>query len=406
MKIIPRLFYTDKIKKYLGRNTIIILTGQRRVGKSYLLRLIRDSFDKNPGDNIIFIDKEKKEYDGIKDYSDLNAFIDTHRKKGKRNFILIDEVQDIFLFEKSLRSYYEEEDVEIIVTGSNSKMVSSELSTIIGGRYKEIYIQSLAYNEFLHFHNLEDSDESVNKYLQFGGLPGLNRIGLNPDDVLEYQNDVVNTVLVKDILLRYEIRNVSFLQNLIQFLADNTGKLISASNISNYMKSNGNSVSVNMILNYIEYLCESYIIKKAPRYDIHGKKIFENNEKYYFQDIGIRNAFLRSHRAFDIEKVIENIVYNHLVREGYNVTVGQLKDKEIDFVAQLPGKSPIFIQVAYLLASEETVKREFGNLKGIKNNYPKYVISMTSLFPGADDEGVLHITLRDFLKKGLDAAQK
>lgn len=406
MKIIPRIFYTDKIKKYLGRNTIIILTGQRRVGKSYLLRLIRDSFDKNPGDNIIFIDKEKKEYDGIKDYSDLNAFIDTHRKKGKRNFILIDEVQDIFLFEKSLRSYYEEEDVEIIVTGSNSKMVSSELSTIIGGRYKEIYIQSLAYNEFLHFHNLEDSDESVNKYLQFGGLPGLNRIGLNPDDVLEYQNDVVNTVLVKDILLRYEIRNVSFLQNLIQFLADNTGKLISASNISNYMKSNGNSVSVNMILNYIEYLCESYIIKKAPRYDIHGKKIFENNEKYYFQDIGIRNAFLRSHRAFDIEKVIENIVYNHLIREGYNVTVGQLKDKEIDFVAQLPGKSPIFIQVAYLLASEETVKREFGNLKGIKNNYPKYVISMTSLFPGADDEGVFHITLRDFLKNGLNAVRK
>ena len=403
MKIIPRFFYIDKIEKVLGKDTIIILTGQRRVGKSYLLRFLKEKYSSESENNVIFIDKEKKDYDGIRDYKDLNKFIDSRKVTDKRNFILIDEIQDIESFEKSLRSYYEEENVEIIVTGSNSKMLSSELSTLIGGRYKEIYIQSLSYKEFLQFHNLEDSDDSLEKYIRFGGLPGLRKIGLNVNDVLEYQNDVVNTVLMKDIILRHEIRNASFLQNLIQFLADNTGKLISATNISRYMKSNGEPVSVGVILNYIGYLCESFIIRKAVRYDIHGKRIFESNEKYYFQDSGIRNAFLRGYRSFDIEKVIENIVYNHLIREGYEVRVGQLKDKEIDFIASFPGKDPNYIQVAYLIASEETRLREFGNLKEIKNNYPKYVISMSPFLDDTDDEGIRHISLRRFLTQGLTA---
>ena len=401
MKIIPRPFYIDKIEKYLGLDTIIILTGQRRVGKSYLLRDIKEKFSSLEGNNIIFIDKEKKEYDGIKDYKDLNDYIDSHLDSIKRNFILIDEVQDITDFEKSLRSYYEEENIDIIVTGSNSKMLSSELSTLIGGRYKEIYVQSLDYGEFLLFHNLEDTDDSLKEFIHSGGLPGLKKIGLNRNDVIEYQNDVVNTVLMKDVVLRHEIRNVAFLQNLLEFLADNTGKLISATNISKYMKANANPVSVGVIVNYISYLCESYILKKAPRYDIHGKRLFENNEKYYFQDVGIRNALLRSHRVFDIEKVIENLVYNRLVKDGYEVTVGQLREKEIDFVAQKPSQNPNYIQVAYLITNQETADREFGNLKDIRNNYPKYVISMTPLLEEGDDEGIHHLSLRGFLLEGL-----
>ncbi|MCH5242361.1 MAG: ATP-binding protein [Muribaculaceae bacterium] len=401
MKIIPRPFYIDKIENWFNRNTIIILTGQRRVGKSYLLRLVREKYIHNRGYNIIFIDKEKKEYDEIKKYEDLNQYIDNKKVSGKRNIILIDEIQDIEGFEKSLRSWYEEEDVEIVVTGSNSKILSSELSTLIGGRYKEIYIQSLNYKEFLIFHNVEDSDESLKKFMRSGGLPGLMKIGLNDNDVIEYQNDVLNTVLMKDVILRNDIRNVAFLQNLINYLADNTGKLISASNIAKYMKSNSNPVSVGVILNYLRYLSESFIIRKVPRYDIHGKRLFENNEKYYFQDIGIRNTLIQNNRAFDIEKQIENIVYNELVFQGYNITVGQLSGKEVDFIAQKKGEEPHYIQVTYLLASEETREREFGNLKLIHNNYPKYVISLDPYNDSSDYDGIKHLSLRHFLIHGL-----
>lgn len=397
MKIIPRPHYLSKIEHYFNRDTIIILTGQRRVGKSYLLRSLQVRLMENSGNNIIFIDKEKKAFDSITNYQTLNSFIDENLKPGYRNFLLIDEIQNIEDFEKSLRSYYEEEDLEIIVTGSNSKMLSNELSTLIGGRYKEIYVQSLTYTEFLEFHQLENSDESLNKYLIFGGLPGLIRTGLNEDDALEYQGDVLSTVLLKNVIMRHNIRNVAFLQNLVSYLADNTGKLISASNIAQYMKSLDNAVSVGVILSYLEYLREAYVIKQVMRYDIHGKRLFESNDKYYFQDIGIRNSLLRGKRSFDIEKAIENAVYNYLVYLGYEVTVGQLKGKEIDFIAQKRGRDPIYIQVAYLIAGEDTYNREFGNLKAIKNNYPKYVISASPLLDNATDEGITHLSLRSFL---------
>lgn len=397
MKIIERPVYLERISHYLHRDTIIILTGQRRVGKSYLLRSLRDKLEAEETNNVIFIDKEKKEYDPISSYRELNAYIDERRKEGANNYILIDEIQDIEGFERSLRAYYEEEDIELIVTGSNSEMLSSELSTIIGGRYKEIYIQSLSYSEFLSFHNLEDSEDSLMKYLRFGGLPGLIRTGFYVDEVLEYQNDVLNTVLIKDIIMRHNIRNAPFLQNLIKYLSDNDGKLISATNIARYMKSGENAVSPGLILDYMSYMAEAYIVKKVDRFDIHGKKLFENNNKYYFQDIGIRNALVTGVRSFDIEKVVENAVYNQLLFLGFNVTIGQLRDKEIDFVATRNGYGPIYIQAAYIIGSEETYNREFGNLKAIKDNHPKYVISMTPLMDGTDDGGIRHISLRRFL---------
>ncbi|MCH5217831.1 MAG: ATP-binding protein [Muribaculaceae bacterium] len=397
MKIIPRRHYLAKIEHYFNRDTLIILTGQRRVGKSYMLRSLKAMLEADSSNHIIFIDKEKRTFDGITDYTELNSYIDANLRPGNKNYILIDEVQNIDEFEKSLRAYYEEENIEIIVTGSNSKMLSTELSTLIGGRYKEIYIQSLTYAEFLEFHNLEDSEDTISKYLIFGGLPGLLRTGLNEDDALEYQSDVLSTVLLKDVVMRNKIRNVQFLNNLVSYLADNTGKLISASNISKYMKAQDNTISAGLILNYLEYLQESYTIKKVVRYDIHGKRLFESNDKYYFQDLGIRNSLLRAKRALDIEKAIENSVYNHLIYLGYEVTVGQLNGKEIDFVAQRSGHDPVYIQVAYLIAGDETYRREFGNLKEIKNNYPKYVISLTPLLDSATDEGIKHISLRSFL---------
>jgi predicted AAA+ superfamily ATPase len=392
----------EKIERFLGKDTIIILTGQRRIGKSYILRLFRDKVSQDEFVNVIYIDKEKHEYDDIQTYKDLNAYIDARRDRSKTNFILVDEIQDIEEFEKSVRSYYEEPDIELIVTGSNSKMLSSDLSTLIGGRYKEIYIQALSYEEFMLFHQLPDSDDTLAKYIQFGGLPGLVKMGLDEQDAREYQTDVYHTVLLKDVIMRNKIRNVPFLENLVRYLADNTGKIISANSIAKYMKSQGDNVTSTAIINYAKYLCDAYLIHKVNRYDIHGKKLFESNDKFYFEDNGLRNALAGGSREGDIEKVIESIVYNHLIRLGYEVTVGQLQAGEIDFVCKKPKGQRIYVQTSYIIANEETREREFGNLSAIKDNYPKYVISMTPLVSKQDSEGITHLHLRKFLTEGLE----
>jgi predicted AAA+ superfamily ATPase len=392
----------EKIERFLGKDTIIILTGQRRIGKSYILRLFRDKVSQDERANVIYIDKEKHEYDDIQTYRDLNAYIDARRDRNKTNFILVDEIQDIEEFEKSVRSYYEEPDIELIVTGSNSKMLSSDLSTLIGGRYKEIYIQALSYEEFMLFHQLPDSDDTLARYIQFGGLPGLVKMGLDEQDAREYQTDVYHTVLLKDVIMRNKIRNVPFLENLVRYLADNTGKIISANSIAKYMKSQGDNVTSTAIINYAKYLCDAYLIHKVNRYDIHGKKLFESNDKFYFEDNGLRNALAGGSREGDIEKVIESIVYNHLIRLGYEVTVGQLQAGEIDFVCKKPKGQKIYVQASYIIASEETREREFGNLSAIKDNYPKYVISMTPLVGRQDSEGITHLHLRKFLTEGLE----
>jgi len=397
MKAIARQKYLEKIEKYLGKDTIIIITGQRRVGKSYLLRLFKDKVAAEPGTNIIYIDKEQKEFDDIRTYKDLNNYIDNKRETGKINYVLIDEIQNIDEFEKSVRSYYEKPDIEIVVTGSNSKMLSSDLSTLIGGRYKEIHIQALSYEEFMMFHQLPDSDDTLAKYIQFGGLPGLRKIGLDAADAREYQQDVYHTVLLKDVIMRNNIRNVAFLENLVRFLADNTGKIISANSISKYMRSQGESITSTAIINYMKFLCDAYMIHKVNRYDIHGKRLFESNDKFYFEDNGIRNTLADGSREGDIEKVIENIVYNHLIRMGYDVTVGQLQAGEIDFVCRKPEGQRIYVQASYMIVDDTTREREFGNLRAIKDNYPKYVISMTPLVTRADDNGITHLHLRKFL---------
>lgn len=401
MATIRRQSYIDKIEKYLGKETIIVLVGQRRVGKSCILKMIRDEKMADSDNNVIYIDKEKWQYDAIQTYRDLNEYIEKHWANDKYNYILIDEVQDIEEFERSVRSFRTEPNTDIIITGSNASMLSNELSTLIGGRYKEIYIQSLSYNEFLEFHNLSDNDESLSLYIQYGGMPGLAKIGLEEDDAREYQIDIYHTVLLKDVIMRNQIRNVPFLENLVRFLADNIGKLISANSIAKYMKSQGESITSSVVINYISFLCEAYILHKVNRYDIHGKRVFENNDKFYFEDNGVRNAIAGGTREGDIEKVIENIIYEHLIRLGYQVYVGQLQAGEIDFVCTKPEGQRIYVQASFIIAEQATREREFGNLCSIKDNYPKYVISMTPLLTKNDDDGITHIHLRKFLREGL-----
>ena len=401
MENIIRQHYLNKVVRYFGKNTIIVLTGQRRVGKSYLLKQLRDQKQNEANSNVIYIDKEKREFDSIQTYRELNDYIEHHYQKGKKNYIFIDEIQDIEGFERSVRSFHTEPDAEIVITGSNAKMLSNELSTLIGGRYKEIYIQSLSYQEFLTFHNLTDNDDALALYIQFGGLPGLVKIGLDEDDAREYQMDIYHTVLLKDVVMRNQIRNVAFLENLVRFLADNAGKLISANSIAKFMKSQGENVTSTVVSNYIKYLTEAYMIHQVNRFDIHGKRLFENNDKFYFEDHGIRNALAGGSREGDIEKVIENIIYQHLIYLGYTMTVGQLQAGEIDFVCTAKGGQRKYVQAAFIIADETTREREFGNLRAIKDNYPKYVISMTPLVTRNDDNGITHLHLRKFLTEGL-----
>lgn len=401
MEIISRPEYLQEIRSYFGKQTIIVLTGQRRVGKSFVLRDLRNRLSENPSNSVIFIDKEKRAWDEIQTYRDLNAYVSAHHDPRRMNYILIDEVQEISEFEKSVRNWRTEENTEIVLTGSNAETLSSDLSTILAARFHEIHIQSLTYRDFLRFHTLEDTDRSLLSYIECGGLPGLVAYGLEDTEMVRtYAEDVLNTALLKDIILKRQIRNSTFLYNLVRFLADNTGKLISATSISKYMKGKDNPVSTDLVLSYLDYLCEAYIVRKVERFEIKGKKLLESNGKYYFEDHGIRNTQVATGRDKDIEKVIENLVYQQLIHDGYKVSIGQLNAGEIDFVCSKNGRRS-YIQATYIVAGEDTREREFGSLKSINDNYPKYVISMTPLVKRNDDDGVTHLSLREFLINGL-----
>lgn len=400
MRPITRQHYADKVDAWIGKGQIIVLTGQRRVGKSYILKDFVERHKAEPQTNFIYINKERKKFDAIKTHEQLNAYIDEHMVEDAHNFILIDEVQEIECWEKSVRNYRMEDDTDIIITGSNSKMLSSELGTLIGGRYQEIYIQSLSYQEFLLFHGLEESDEALWKYLNYGGLPGLMQIGLDDEDLVwDYIKGVYHTVMLKDIVERNSIRNVAFLNTLLRYFADTIGKLNSLNNISKFMKSQGQDVAVKSIASYLGYFKDAYLLSTVDRFDIHGKKLLESNEKLYFGDIGLRNLIAGGERQGDMEKILENVVYQQLLRMGYTVNVGQLRVGEVDFVCTKSNER-IYVQVTYLIASEETEDREFGCLENIQDNYPKYVISMTPLVRKSDRQGIIHIGLREFLRNG------
>lgn len=311
-------------------------------------------------------------------------------------------MQDIENYENALRSLHAEDRCQIVATGSNAYIFSSELSTRLSGRYIEIPVHSLSYTEFLRFHNLEDSDSSLNDYLCVGGLPGLCHFDIGDESqVRDYLQGVYNTIMMRDVIAREEIRNIRFIENLSSFIADNTGKLISVRNISNTMKSQGESISGSITSTYLRYLCGALIISPVARYDVHGKRLFEQNFKYYFADHGLRNLLCGFNLRGSIEKIIENVIWNHLTIQGFSVYVGILRNGEIDFVATR-GDRTVYIQATYLLGSDETIRREFGNLQAINDNYPKYVVSMDPV--GGDQPeypGIRHVRLRDFLKTEL-----
>lgn len=400
MEIIVRKSYLSHIISHLNRGMMIILVGQRRVGKSFMLRQLCSWLNENrPNAAVVYVNKELLEFDNITDARKLYDYVSSRFNSAGENYLLIDEVQDIDGYEDALRSLHAEDRCQIVATGSNAYVFSSELSTRLGGRYVEIPIYSLSYREFLEFHSLTDSDDSLNDFLRIGGLPGLRLYDVKDEiHVRDYLQGVYNTIMMRDVISREQIRNVPFIENLSRFIADNDGKLISTSRIVKFMRSQGDKVSDAVTSAYIGHLCKALVINPVARYDIRGKKLFELIYKYYFADHGIRNYLCGFNIRSGIEKIMENVVYLHLLGQGFKVDVGILRAGEIDFVATR-GDKRIYVQVTYLLASDETIAREFGNLAAIKDNYPKYVVSMDPVSGGLDDyPGIQHLHLRDFLK--------
>ncbi len=380
---------------------MLVLVGQRRVGKSYILLDLKKWIEETePSANVLYLDKEQKIGDQIMDAEILYMLAKEKLPAGGRNYLLIDEVQNIENYQEALRSLYAEEHCQIVVTGSNAYIYSSELGTRLGGRHIEIPIYNLSYSEFLEFHNLPDSDESLLSYLRVGGLPGLRHFDINDErQVSDYIQGVYNTIMMRDVVERAQIRNASFLTNLAKFVADTTGKPVSPTNIANTLRSQGELITKVTTSDYLDYMTNALVFNPVWRFDIHGKKLFEQNFKYYFTDHGIRNYLCGFRVRQSIEKIMETVVWNHLRRQGYNVTVGTLRNGEVDFVAER-GSRRLYIQVTYLLSSQETIDREFGNLKAINDHYPKYVVSMDPVSGEVEGyPGIHHLRLRDFLKQ-------
>jgi len=398
MKIIKRENYLRQVKPHFGKNVIKVLTGQRRVGKSYLLKQIMEIFEASDQKiNIIYIDKEKLEFDAIRDYRDLYAYIIEKTDKNCPNIVMIDEVQEIESFEKALRDLNENPAYDIFCTGSNANLLSGELSTFLAGRYVQIQVHSLSYGEFLVFHQLESSVDSLGKYIKYGGMPYLMHLNLEEDEIVfDYLKNIYNSIILKDVVARHNIRNVNFLDRLVLFLADNTGSVLSVKNISDFLKSQKVRISVNTVMNYLDFLIHAFFVHKVSRYDIAGKKIFEINEKYYFEDLGLRHTII-GFRQNDMGKILENLIYTQLKFKGYDVYVGKQRDMEINFVAKKQDKT-IYIQAVYLLKDKKTIDREFGNLLKLKDNFRKIVVS-TDEFAQGNVKGVEHLHIMTFLKE-------
>lgn len=394
---IPRDTYWKKIAPFIGKDIIKVIVGQRRVGKSYFLFQIMDEIKKiHPHANCIYLNKESEEFSNIKTGKDLLNFISQHISTRRKNCIFIDEIQEIEGFEKALRHLSAKGGYDIYCTGSNAHMLSSEIATGLSGRYVEITMHSLSFAEFLIFHKLSADEESLSQYIRYGGLPYLINLELKDEVVYDYLKNIYNTILLKDVVARFGVRNVNFLERLTVYVADNVGSFVSAKKISDFLKSQNIRISPNIVLNYLSYLVAAYCISIAKRSDLTGKRIFEINEKYYFADVGLRHALI-GYRHVDIGKILENLVYNHLQFLGYHITVGKIGEKEIDFIGDRAGEK-IYIQVAYLLHDEKTRAREFGNLLGVRDNFPKIVVSMDKM-AGGNYQGIQHVHVLDFLTK-------
>jgi len=393
--IVKREDYLQRVLPFIGKNLIKVFTGQRRVGKSYLLFQIMDYLlEQDAEAALVYVNKEDIAFSALRTAQDLHDYVLQHKSHTAKTYVFIDEIQDIENFETALRSLLLHDDLDLYCTGSNAKLLSGDIAGYLSGRAIEIVVYSLSYPEFLVFHSLKDNDKTLELYLKYGGLPYLKNLVLEEAVAFEYLKNIYNTIVYRDIIHRFSIRNVLFLEQLVLFLASNTGSLFSAKKISDFLKSQRINMASNQVQTYSDYLVHAFLIHRVSRYDLIGKRIFETGEKYYFENLGIRHA-LWGYRLEDRGKIMENVVYNHLLFRGYEVQVGNLGSLEIDFVAQRAGEK-LYVQVALSINEAQTMEREFGNLKKINDNFPKMVVTLDA-FQGNTHEGIVAIDLRSFL---------
>lgn len=379
----PRRAYTEKVAQYLGNRVIKVLTGQRRAGKSYILRQLaaRLIAQGTKPANILFIDKEFEDFDFLQTHRDLNALIKTYeqtlRPEGKV-YLFIDEVQDIEEWEKTVNSYSQDytREYEIFLTGSNSKMLSGELSTRLSGRYVEFEVFPLSFEEFCTARGAEAGRRSYLDYMQTGGLPELGNLH-GEETKRHYVSSLKNTILFKDIIQRYRIKDSRLLEDIFAFLVNNVSNLVSITGIVNYFKSRGNATTYDTVAGYIDCMTEAFLLHKAERYNIRGKEILSGNCKFYSNDQAFRNYLYRGF-AHGMGYQLENMVYLELLRNGYEVYVGNIKGREVDFAALKNGEI-LYVQSAYLLFDEDTIKREYSPLESINDHFRKLVVSLDEL---------------------------
>ena len=403
--LVKRKMYLKILSTYLGKPIIKVLLGMRRTGKSSIIRLlIAELLEKGlPEKNILYINKESLEFEEIQTYRDLYSYVVKNFKSvGGQKYIFIDEVQEIKEWERAVVSFLAEGMGDVVISGSNSRRLAGEFATLLSGRYVEIPIYPLTFNEFLEFRKKfgemksPDTEECFKYFLKYGGLPGIHYLPFNDELIFQYINSVLNTILYKDIITRFKIRDTALFDKVVRYLFDNIGNITTAKRIADYFKSQKIRVAVDTMLNYIKCIETALLIKRVYKYDIKGGRHLEFYEKVYLTDIGLRNGLI-GYKEKDVNGILENIIYNELVARGYNVYVGKLNGLEIDFVAERHGEVK-YIQVCYLLADENTVSREFGNLQKIKDNYEKVVISLDKFFV-KELKGIKHIYLIDFLRE-------
>jgi predicted AAA+ superfamily ATPase len=393
--------YLGAIEAFIDQPVVKVLKGMRRVGKSVIMRLLIERLIESgvPGANILYINKESLEFDALKDYRDLYRYAVDYFKDGAvatgRKYILIDEIQEIEGWERAVASFLADGLGDVVISGSNASLLSSELATLISGRYVEIPVYPLTFREFLTFRkNKKDKETEFKNYLRYGGLPGIHQLPPNDEVIFSYLNSILNTVLYKDVITRHKIRDASIFDKLVRYLFDNVGNITTAKKIADYFKSQRIRTSVDTILNYINYVEASLLIDKAPRYDIKGRRLLEFFDKVFLNDIGLRHGLI-GYRERDINGLLENIVFKELQARGYKMSIGVIDQMEIDFIAEKQNDKK-YIQVCYSLGSEAAIEREFGNLEKIKDNYEKMVISMDRFFP-AERNGIIHRYVIDFL---------
>lgn len=398
--MIKRDIYLTKLLKYVDKPIIKVLTGIRRSGKSTILKMLYEELTKRgiKKENIVFINFESLEFDHLKNYSDLYNFVKKSFKGIKGNkYILLDEIQEVDQWEKAAASFLADGNGDIVITGSNAHLLSSELATLISGRYVEIPVHTLSFSEFLMFRKKNDPkeiDDEFKLFLRYGGFPGLHFLVFEDEIIVNYLNSILNTLLLKDVIARNDIRDSGLLENTARYLTDNCGNISSGKGISDYLKSMKIKVSTDTVINYLGYLEKAFLFTKLNRYDLKGKKWLEVNNKFFLGDIGLRNGLI-GFRDKDISGVLENVVLNELLVRGFKTGVGVINGKEIDFIAE-KNNEKLYIQVCYQLNSEKVADREFWSLEMIGDNYRKIVLTMDKFYP-SDRNGIERIYIPDFL---------